>query len=573
MHRVARQSYLQFAGALANGLFGFLMVLIAAHILGKDGVGAYIVGIGLFQIVANLAQLGADTGLLRMIPRYRALGRQQDVRRTIAIALVPVAAIGIVLAIVVIFAAPFLARILTHHQDPAVVLPYVRIFALFLPLAAVTTVSLAGTRGYGTVVPYVSVENIGKPASRPILLLAVAALGMGTVGVAMTYAIPVFIGAVAAVFWLLTLEERAWKRERFDRSAPRSYGSLSKEFWRFSSPRALQGFFGTAFTWLDTLLLAGFRSTGQAGVYTAATRFLLVGTAAARTVINVISPQISAFLARGEKDRAEAVYQTSTWWLMIFTWPAYLTMAIYAPLLLRIYPRGFESGQTALVILTLAGLGSMATGAVGAVLLMGGYSVANLVIGIATLVLNIGLNLWLIPPHGMTGAAIAWAAAILFSNGATFILVLVRMKMSPLGKGFAVVVVTSLVCYGGIGLAVRSQLGVGLVSFVTDGVIATAVYFAVLYRFRRLLHLSVLKDAFKARSSMDYGKNRRAAAVPIAEPTTNDSSEDQEARAERLEQTLSRLSSTLADLRVLAQNNALSADARIAEIIEQLRKL
>ena len=49
-------------------------------------------------------------------------------------------------------------------------------------------------------------------------------------------------------------------------------------------------------------------------------------------------------------------------------------------------------------------------------LLMGGRSVLVLANTAAGLVANIGLNLTLIPPFGMTGAAIAWSASILLVN-------------------------------------------------------------------------------------------------------------------------------------------------------------
>jgi hypothetical protein len=50
-----------------------------------------------------------------------------------------------------------------------------------VPLGSLSTVMFAATRGFGTMVPYVAVQNIGLPVLRLVLVVAVVALGANLV--------------------------------------------------------------------------------------------------------------------------------------------------------------------------------------------------------------------------------------------------------------------------------------------------------------------------------------------------------------------------------------------------------
>src|SRR5918912_11243 len=93
---------------------GSVLNLVGSRGLGARGAGLFLEAVALFTILSNAGELGADTGVVRMIPRLRALGRGQDVRRTLVVALVPVGVLGIAFAAAVYMLAPELARVFFH---------------------------------------------------------------------------------------------------------------------------------------------------------------------------------------------------------------------------------------------------------------------------------------------------------------------------------------------------------------------------------------------------------------------------------------------------------------------------
>jgi O-antigen/teichoic acid export membrane protein len=205
-------------------------------------------------------------------------------------------------------------------------------------------------------------------------------------------------------------------------------------------------------------------------------------------------------MAQRSWDRARGVYQTTTAWLMVATWPLYFSFAIFAPTLLRVFGNGFGGGAGALQVLGLCMLVATAVGTVDMVLLMGGKSSWNLINTVVGLSCNIALNFLLIPRYGGTGAAIAWSSSILFTNLAPLVQVWKFLGMHPFGRGFPKVVLSAGAAYGALGLVLRVALGTSLAVFLAYQVVAGLLYLALLWRHRESLQLTVLIDEIKRKN-------------------------------------------------------------------------
>jgi O-antigen/teichoic acid export membrane protein len=500
--RLARGGMLTMAGSIASSVLGFLLVVVITRGLGAARGGVLFEAIALFMILSNTFELGADTAMVRMVARYRALGRTQDVKPTIWVALSPVMAVGIVSAAALFVLAPAIARVFVQdHVEEGVL--YIRLFAPFLPLASATTVALGATRGFGTMRPYVAIQNVGIPLVRPLLILVALASGLGATAVALSWAAPLAAGFVASVGALILLHRMAIRRDPpSGGDPPRPIREIASEFWRFAAPRGLAGMLQVAVIWLNILLVGALATTREAGIFAAASRFTGVGTFALQAVGLAIAPQISALLARDESRRAETVFQTATWWLMALSWPMYVAMVVFAPFLMRVFGPEFVSGQTVLLVLSLAMLALIGTGNNKIVLLMAGASGLNLAITTASLTCNIVLGLVLIPRFGMNGAAIAFGSTIVLDQVLTTLAVRYRLKLQPFGAGYAIVALGATLCYGGVGLAVRFALGMTVPSFLLFGVVATAGYAALLWRARKLLQLGVIREVLRSRGGI-----------------------------------------------------------------------
>jgi O-antigen/teichoic acid export membrane protein len=506
---LARGGTLNLFGLVVSGLMQVVLTVVVARGLGPGRTGAFFEGVALFTILSNIGELGADTGLVRMFPKYLSEGRNSQLRTLAQVAMAPPFVFCLGLAAITWLYAPALASLLAHGQHQHAVETFLRTLAPFIPLGAVSTVALAGTRGMGTMVPFVWIQNLLVPVLRPVVVAVVVALGLGPMAVALGWATPLALAMAlgGVILWGLV--------RVVGRMGPRSgpvmdRGAITAEFWRFSGPRALAAVFGVMISWLDVLLVGilahpAADATRQAGIYAAASRLSVMGALALNALGMVIAPQVSAFASARRMREAESIFQVGTWWLMAITWPAYISIGVFAPLLLGVFGHGFVAGQTALVILCVAQLFNLGTGNVTVVLLMVGKSSWNLINSAVSLALNVGLNLLLIPRLGITGAAIAWAASIVCSNLAAVLEVHYLLRIRPFGSGYWVVATSSLICFGLTGVVIRAVAGVGLAQFALFAILSTGLYAAVLWQARRTLHLSSLLAAIPRRRPAPTG--------------------------------------------------------------------
>lgn len=489
---VARGGALALAGTIVAALFGFLLTVVVSRGLRASGAGVFFEALALFTILASVCTIGADSGLVRAIPRYRALHRIHDLRCTLIVAATPVAMVSSAVAVGIWLAAPGIAYVLFDGAHQAEGVAYLRIFAPFLVLAAVGGVVLqGGTRGFGSLRPYVVLQQVFLPVSRPLLVLAAIGAGLGGVGVALAWAAPIAVCYPIATVVLLR-QLRATKRLADDSTPRGSWQSLAREFWLFTGPRGLAAIFEISIIWFDVLLIGALRSTREAGIYAAASRFVTSGTLAMQAMRLAFAPLLSAMLARHERQRAEDLYRVATQWVVAASWPLYLALGIFGPLVLGFLGHDFSSGATALAVLCAAMLVNLGAGNANTVLLMGGKSSWTATNTAVALAINVGVNLLLVPRYGMTGAALAWAASIVFDSLAGAFEVRYLLHLNGHARGFGVAALASLMTFGVGGVAVRAILGTGGVAFLIYATIAIGCYSVWLWRSRQDLDLAAL---------------------------------------------------------------------------------
>ena len=504
LRKVARNSYLKIASGVVSGIGKLALTVVVTRAFGASGAGAFFSGLAVFTLASLASELGADTGFVRTISRFRTLGRVGDIRRTLVIGLVPVFLLSSALAVaLMVFASP-LTRAIAGGAGSGQVVMYIRTLAPFLPFAVLSTVTLSGSIGFGTVVPSVLVDNVGKPAVRPVLALIVVGLGLGPVALALSWALPIVGGLAVGMAFLISLTRKAEDLDTIGgvsraEPPPSSYRKLGAEFWSFSAPRAFASVLEALLVRVDILLVGGLATTTLAGVYAASSRMLGLGGFALGAVILAISPQISAALAVQDHDRDRGLYQTCTSWLMIPSWPIFFLLAIFAPLILRILGTQFEQGRLVLTMLSLSMLVSMATGPVTSVLLMGGFSVWNLVNSALGVGATVGLNVWLVPRFGLTGAAVAGSVSIIGVQVAAALEVWALLGLAPLGRGSAVVALASVCCVAIPSLILRLLLGPTLLSLVLSLIVSVPAYFLILRRYQTALRFSLLREALRRR--------------------------------------------------------------------------
>ncbi len=488
--RAARGSVLNFGGSLVAALATLLTTVLVTQLTSKVEAGVFFVATSFFLLTTGLGQLGTNTGLVYFISGARARGEASRISAYMRIAAGPVLVASCLMAIGTIAAAEPMGRFFSAERAEEFT-QYIRVMAIFIPMAAVLNLALAGTRGLGTMKVNASVDQIARPLVQLAFVgLAIVALGPSNASWAWAAAyLPLAVGGW--IWWrrLLAKVEETSTGPRFS-SAP---------FWKFSAPRALAGVAQVAMQRLDIILVGSIAGLSAAAVYAAATRFLALGQMAARAVSLSAQPLLGEALARSDSHDAQQLYQSSTAWLVLVSWPLYLVLIVFGSDALRVFGSGYSVGDTALLILCSAMLVATGCGMVDMVLNMAGKSVWNLANVLLAFAVNLGLDLLLIPQIGIVGAAIGWAAAILVGNLVPLTQVGLAFKLHPFGRATWASMLIAAVCFAGIPSLVNVSWGSQPMAAVVGLSSGTLIYVVVLILLRRFLQLDVLASGLRRR--------------------------------------------------------------------------
>jgi O-antigen/teichoic acid export membrane protein len=490
-------------GGAVAGLGGLVLSVVIARGLGVAQAGVFFVSVGVFTIVSNTVELGADTGLVWATPRLRANSRSSDVGRTLVIAAVPVLVAGIASALLVTAFAHPLARIFMQQGDRVVGAAFLQSIAPYLAVAPLATVLLAASRGFGAFLPLVGIQNIAVPLARPLAIGVLVAVGAATAhSVAAAWGLPWLAAAVAAAVVVRVQSRRLNATEVPAVGAQRTgWRPLAAEFWTFAAARAFAGIAEISLIWLDVLLVGWLVGPVEAGIYAMASRFITTGSLALQASRIAIAPQLSRYISTKQIPAAERLLHAGTRLVIILSCPFYLGLAIFAPVVLRIFGHNYMSGTVPLTILALASLVDMATGNVQTALLMAGASRWNLINSATALVIDVLIDIVLIPHHGATGAAIGWAAAIVTINLMACAELQWSLRIRPTDHPTTKVAVATTVLFGACGLIVMAAVGRDLLGLAIWLAVGLPVFGAWLRRHPDLTGIGVLRQAVSARVS------------------------------------------------------------------------
>ena len=481
---LARGGVVSLIGSISSSLLGFGFVVFIGRTLSIRQAGGLFEAITIFTMFSYGTVLGADWGLLKMMPTFSA---RRDRHFLSTIAICPAVLTSVAIAAVIFLEATPIAKLVIHHGSVVAVAGELRILVPFLPLATVMTITSVGVRVW-SVEQSVFVQSLLVPVGRPLLFGAFVVLGVSPFLGAISFSVPLAIGAMVGVALLLSHLGSPIRGEKTLPAAIETGKSRQRifvEFWKFSGIRSVAGVVQVLLLYLDIILLGALGSSKQVASYTVASRYILIGTFALTSIGIAIAPQLGRLWAAGKTEAALTVYRESTWWIMAISWPVLLVMALFAPLLMSLISQDYRTGAVALEILALAMLANTGTGNNGIAILMAGRNSTNLVIGIIAVILNVGLNIVLIPRFGPTGAAEAWSVSILFTAIAASLVLFRTVNVHPFGSGYSAVAFSAIASYGVLGMVLRFILGATWTSGVIVVVFGSAFYLAWLVVFNR----------------------------------------------------------------------------------------
>ncbi len=414
IRELVRGSFVAFFFKFLGGLLIFGLNAYIARALGAEKAGIYFLSFTITTIIVNIGRFGMDNTIVRYIAAYASSDDWSHVkgiyREGIGITIVGT----FVLTVLAFLLYPTLA--VSVFQKPELLRPLNMMLVLIVPTVLTVMVGEA-FRGLKKIARTTFLQNIITPV---LIICSFLLFGVrGEIDLIIKYfTLGVLLSAgVALVLWLVSNPRL--------KNVKAAY--LSSELIKMSRPLFLVNVLNLLILWSSTLILGIFRGNDQVGIYNLATRtaglmsFMIVSLNA------IAAPQFAELYHRGEFKLLKYTTRKITKMIIIVSLPVLAAFLIFPRSIMGIFGEQFVSGASILFILTLGHFVNVSTGSVGYLLMMSTHEklVRNITILVA--VFNVGLNFLLIPPFGMTGAAVTAASSMLLLNGTLLVMVKKRL--------------------------------------------------------------------------------------------------------------------------------------------------
>ncbi|AGB17094.1 membrane protein involved in the export of O-antigen and teichoic acid [Halovivax ruber XH-70] len=404
---------------VAGGIVGSVAKLgervVIGRLLSPDAYGEVSIGLALLTFAATFAIAGCTQGVSRFVPRYTDPADRRGVwvsgllvAETLALALAAFLFVG---------AEGFAVRL--FETDAAV--PFLRVLAIALPVVVGFQIAVAAIRGFENTVYRTVIRDLLDPALRTGLIAFLLVLGWGIVAAGVAYLLAAVVTVVVAHLFLSRLVAL--------RGPVRTH---VRELVTFSAPLVVATMVGTLLTQTDTIMLGYFRSSAEVGLYSAAYP-LASGLLVVLTAFGFLYLPIASRLdADGERDAVDDIYATTTKWVYVVTFPAFVLLAVFpADVLALVFGPAYTDAAVVLPILATGFFVSAAAGRDRETLSAFG-STSWIAIGNGIgLLLNVLVNLALIPRFGILGASVASVTSLVAVHAVICAVLAVQYDITP----------------------------------------------------------------------------------------------------------------------------------------------
>lgn len=397
--RIVGNSAAQIIGLSASFVISLATFATVTRYLGPSAFGHYSAALALLLIPASLTNLGLTKTVLRRISRHpdvtgEVVSASLTARSAIALIAFPT-------TVALAFTLP-----LPHATQMATLLASIAVFLLVLNDGPLTILQ-AELR-----MRWAMMANVLGRALTLGLSLALLELGGGLYAVILAYIAGNGLTLLVNLLGVRRVRLRLFLDFRYCAGLLRS---------SFTVGVALM--MASLYYRIDTVLLAALRPSSDVGLYSSAYKFLDLALVVAASVVVSLFPHLSRQLAKKELDKTQVQHMFNV--LLSFAAVIAVVVWMHAGHLIALSSGpDYAPATMTLRILAPAILISFVAALFSGILMAGDRERSTLLAATITFVLNVGLNLILIPPYGYNAAA----ATTLASSAAWGVLVVVFVR-------------------------------------------------------------------------------------------------------------------------------------------------
>ncbi|UCB58919.1 MAG: oligosaccharide flippase family protein [Thermoplasmatales archaeon] len=431
LEKVVKGTGFVFFGNIISMFLWLVTSIIITRVWSYEYFGIVSLLTVIINVSAVLSSLGLRQGVTRSIAISRGKKEYQKIVSYISTSIILVLITSFIIAVFLFIFSEQIA--LTIFNESALIIP-LRISSFGLPFLVLIDIIVSIYLGFDDTRPIVYYRSLVMMGLFTIFLLIILLFDLEFISVFYAYVL-----SMALAFTLLIIRstkgisyKKLIKRERL--KTPEA-----KQLLIFSLPLLGTAMLQFIITWTDTIMLGIIKTTAEVGLYNLSHSLATLVSFPLGALITIYLPILSGLYAKRKFTEIKRIFAIITKWICSITLPLFIFIFLFSETVLY-HLFGIVNSQMAVIalrILSLAFIINNFVGPCGSTLVAMGYSRFIMFSTLSTAILNIILNLFLIPFFSIIGAALASSISIISINLIKFSKLYKVSGAQPISKNLA----------------------------------------------------------------------------------------------------------------------------------------
>jgi O-antigen/teichoic acid export membrane protein len=410
-----RGSALLLVGTMISMAIDFGTQILLVRHLSKIEFGAWSYALAIVVLFATVAQLEMRQAVARFVPMYL---ERNDRRRALGAI---VLAVGLVLALGSIFAVGIIALIDVVGFRPTQDLDSLRLLglvAILIPIQSVDGALTGVFAAFGASRTIFVRQSLIAPGLRLSVVVALVVLNQDLTFFALGYVaasavgVVVYFGALRRVLVARILQARIAGPAKITREALPIAQMLV-----FVLPLLTSTLVWVLMESSDAVLLGFFFNAEAVANFRVVIPLARMNQLVATTFSVLYLPIAAGVFARGATAELADLYWRTARWMTVLSFPILVLTCAFAPVVVgTLYGQAYTASGSILALLAAAYFFQTITGFNGLTVKVHNRLRYMVVVDISMCVVNIAVNLMLIPARGALGAAVGTSVTLLLHN-------------------------------------------------------------------------------------------------------------------------------------------------------------
>jgi len=399
---VAKGSFIVLVGSITGKVLRFILHVILARVLGVASYGLYSLGQSINDISLYIVSLGDGKAIVRFGSVYSSRGDVQRLKGLIFGFLFISLGLSIILVICFFTFSGFIAHGI--FKNPALE-QVLKIFSMGLPFSIILITTAAIGFAFNKARYKVIIQDIGQTSVNTLLIIGIFFLKGGLKGAIFGYIASLLISSLFGIFLVI---------KNFPLLVARTPVVFEiRKIIGYSLPIVFIVSSYFLIFEIDRILLGFFLSVKEVGIYTIASSIAMNILVFSSIFVANFSPVITQLYHNNKIMQLKKMYKLVSLWGVWLTFIPCICFIIFYREIISLFGSGFESAKPVLIILSVVFLLESIAIQTRELLQMSGKQNIEVINSIFSIVLNILLNVALIPIFGIVGASIATGFSLL----------------------------------------------------------------------------------------------------------------------------------------------------------------